>query len=149
MLRKEIWTQTETEVVAETGESVGEEAIKAKVHLAEEELLRRCLVRYLTGKDDTPTRNEMRRWAQQTWKGAQGVSVYDKNGVTFLFEFQSKKRGAYSDRNLEETRLQAQPTMVESDYRIFPQEPRIQLVWIRVLGLPLHLWSSSLMKKIG
>ncbi|KAF3655673.1 hypothetical protein FXO38_09156 [Capsicum annuum] len=104
MLQKGKWTKTEPEIASEIEDSAeGEvikakvqgEVIKAKVHLAENDLLNRCLVGFFAGKEDTPTRNEVRRWAQQTWKGAQGVSIYDMYGEIFLFEFHSRKEAEH------------------------------------------------------
>ncbi|WMV45921.1 hypothetical protein MTR67_039306 [Solanum verrucosum] len=52
-------------------------------------LLRRCLVGKFCGERDAPIRNEVRRWAQQTSKGAHNIQVYNMNGYLFLFEFQT------------------------------------------------------------
>lgn len=41
--------------------------------------------------DEIPSRNDIRRWAAQTWKGIHNVNIYDINGIQFLFEFQSRK----------------------------------------------------------
>lgn len=51
----------------------------------------RCLVGNFSGKEDAPTRSEVKSWAGQTCKGTQGIQVYDMNGSLFLFEFQSRK----------------------------------------------------------
>jgi len=85
VLQKSKWTRIETEL-AEEGSM-----LQARVQLEDEDLLARCLVGKFFGEDDTPTRNDVRRWAQQTWNGAHGVQVYDMNGILFLFEFQSRK----------------------------------------------------------
>ncbi|KAH0636651.1 hypothetical protein KY289_036566 [Solanum tuberosum] len=50
-----------------------------------------CLVGSFPETDDIPTYNDVRRWAQQMWKGVQNLQVYDMNGIQFLFEFQIKK----------------------------------------------------------
>ncbi|PHU14468.1 2,3-bisphosphoglycerate-independent phosphoglycerate mutase [Capsicum chinense] len=65
--------------------------LKAQVHLEDKDLLARCLVGKFFGVEEEPTMNDVRRWAQQTWKGAQGVQVYDMNNTLFLFEFQTRK----------------------------------------------------------
>lgn len=53
-------------------------------------LLDRCLVGSFIGDEDAPTRNDVRRWAQQAWNGAQGVQIYDMDESRFLFEFSSR-----------------------------------------------------------
>lgn len=95
-------------------------------------------------------RIEIRQWAQQIWKGAQGVSVYDMNSVTFFFEFQSKMEAEHiliGIRKRQGCKLNLQwwnPT-VDS----FPKSLKFNQCWIREPELFLHLWPSSLMKKIG
>lgn len=89
--KKNKWTQKETKASTEMIDVAGEEVIKAKAHLADADLLSRCLVGHFSSKGDAPTRSDVRRCAHRTWKGAQGVLIYDMNRVTFLFEFQSRK----------------------------------------------------------
>ncbi|WMV47076.1 hypothetical protein MTR67_040461 [Solanum verrucosum] len=124
--------------------------LKARVQLEDEDLLARCLVGNFFGEDDTPTRNDVRRWAQQTWNGAHGVQVYDMNGILFLFEFQSRKAAEHvlmGDWRRQGSRLKLQwwsPTI-----KAFPITHEFEWFWIRVLRLPLHLWSRPIMKEIG
>lgn len=54
-------------------------------------LLRRCLVGNFIGGEEAPPRNEVRRWATQTWTGIPSIQVYDMNGFYFLLEFQTRK----------------------------------------------------------
>ncbi|KAG5575474.1 hypothetical protein H5410_055608 [Solanum commersonii] len=96
-----------------------------------------------------PTRNEVRRWAQQTWKGTQNIQVYDMNGFQFLFEFQSRKvaehilMGDWRRQGVILTLDWWSPTKGS-----FPIQTKFDWFWIRVHGLPLHLWSTSVMKEI-
>ncbi|WMV36519.1 hypothetical protein MTR67_035672 [Solanum verrucosum] len=144
VLQKSKWTRIETEL-AEEGSM-----LQARVQLEDEDLLARCLVGKFFGEDDTPTRNDVRRWAQQTWNGAHGVQVYDMNGILFLFEFQSSKAAEHvlmGDWRRQGSRLKLQwwsPTI-----GAFPITHEFEWFWIRVLGLPLHLWSRPIMKEIG
>lgn len=76
--------------------------------------------------------------------------VYDMNGLTFFFVFQSRKAAEYVLMGVwrrQESRLNLQwwlPTAAS-----FPKSHQFEWCWIRVLVLPLHLWSRSMMKKIG
>ncbi|KAH0665384.1 hypothetical protein KY285_026590 [Solanum tuberosum] len=87
-LNKNKWTLKEAEV---TEVDVVKNQLSMKTQEVDNDLLRRCLVGRFNGGDEVPTRNEVRRWAQQTWKGTQNIQVYDMNGSQFLFEFQSRK----------------------------------------------------------
>ncbi|KAG5589576.1 hypothetical protein H5410_040090, partial [Solanum commersonii] len=101
-------------------------------------------------RNDTPIRNDVRRWAQQTWNGAHGVQIYDMNGILFLFKFQSRKTTEHvlmGDWKRQGSRLKLQwwsPTI-----GAFPITHEFEWFWIRVLGLHLHLWSRPIMKEIG
>lgn len=41
----------------------------------ENALLNRCLVERFTNGDEAPTRNDVRRWVGQTWKGTPNLQV--------------------------------------------------------------------------
>lgn len=64
--------------------------VQHQAFLADLDLLSRCLIGKFE-EDEVPTTNDVKHWPQQTWKGTQGVQVYDMNGVLFLFEFPSIK----------------------------------------------------------
>ncbi|KAH0636233.1 hypothetical protein KY290_036657 [Solanum tuberosum] len=112
-------------------------------------LLRRCLVGKFCGEGDAPIRNEVRRWAQQTWNGAHNIQVYNMNGFLFLFEFQTRRMvehvimGEWKRQGLTLKLEWWSPTI-----RVIPDEKRFDWFWIRVLGLPLQLW-NKVMEKIG
>ncbi|KAH0679119.1 hypothetical protein KY284_020204 [Solanum tuberosum] len=61
----------------------------------EEGVLSRYLVGSFPEDDEIPSRNEVRRWAIQTWKGIHKVNIYDMNGIQFLFEFRSRKEAEH------------------------------------------------------
>ncbi|KAF3645916.1 hypothetical protein FXO37_20719 [Capsicum annuum] len=84
ILHQNKWTRRETEVVEETEDNG---VLKAETQLEEKDLSGEMHGRELSGKKDAPTRNEVRSWAHQTWKGSQGIQVYDMNESLFLFEF--------------------------------------------------------------
>ncbi|WMV59244.1 hypothetical protein MTR67_052629 [Solanum verrucosum] len=93
-------------------------------------MLRQCLVGKFCG-GDAPIRNEVHRWAQQMWKGAHNIQVYNMNGFLFLFELQTR-------RMLEH--------VIMGEWKrqgVIPDEKRFDWFWIRVLGLPLQLWNKG------
>lgn len=100
--------------------------------------------------DEIPSRNEVRRWAIQTWKGIHNVNIYDMNGIQFLFEYQSRKEaehiamGKWRRKNhhlhMEWWSPIAGTTQADFEFDWF---------WVRILGLPLHLWTDKVMKQIG
>ncbi|OIT39117.1 hypothetical protein A4A49_63403, partial [Nicotiana attenuata] len=60
--------------------------------LSYKDVLRRCIVgKVLTPVKETPTLNDIRRWACNTWKSTFGVNVYEMNDSQFLFELPSTK----------------------------------------------------------
>lgn len=112
-------------------------------------MLRRCLVGKFCGEGDAPIRNEVHRWAQQMWKGAHNIQVYNMNGFLFLFEFQTRRMaehvimGEWTRQGLTLKLEWWSPTI-----GVIPDEKRFDWFWIRVLGLPLQLWNKE-MEKIG
>ncbi|OIT02239.1 hypothetical protein A4A49_56790, partial [Nicotiana attenuata] len=59
--------------------------------LSDKDVLRRCIVgKVLTPMKETPTLNDIRRWACNTWKSTFGVNVYKMNDYQFLFELQRR-----------------------------------------------------------
>lgn len=91
ILPKKKWNQRETKSADGDEEENNSRMVQSQAFLGAKDLLSRWLVGKFEA-DDVPTRNYIRRWAQQTWKGDQGVQVNDMNRVPFLFEFQSIKK---------------------------------------------------------
>lgn len=112
--------------------------------------LRRCLVGRFIGGEEAPTRNDVRKWAVQTWKGVPNIQVYDMSGLNFLFEFQSRRAAEH----ILMGEWKRQDQILKLDWwhptkGVFPDTTKFDWYWIRVLGLPLHLWNSETMRKIG
>lgn len=82
-LHRNRWATKEQEIQQEVNSS------QACTFKGCNELLSRCLMRCFPECGEIPTRNDVRRWAQQTWEGVHNLQVFDLNGVRFLFEFQS------------------------------------------------------------
>ncbi|KAH0632407.1 hypothetical protein KY290_035830 [Solanum tuberosum] len=139
-IKKSKWSQEGTAARKENQEQTRSE---------DNALLHRCLVGKFTGGEEAPLRNEVRRWAMQTWRGIPNIQVYDRNGFYFLFEFQTRKVAEHIF--MGEWRRQGQvlefkwwsPTI-----SALPESLHLDWFWIRVLGLPLHLWNSEVMKQI-
>uniref|UniRef100_M1AGV7 DUF4283 domain-containing protein n=1 Tax=Solanum tuberosum TaxID=4113 RepID=M1AGV7_SOLTU len=124
--------------------------LKAASKIEGNDLLNRCLGGCFADCVQIPTRNDVRKWAQQMWKGAQNLQVYDINGVQFLFEFQSRKAAQHillGDWRRQGSRLLLAWWFPKAG--AFPDHKTFNWFWIRVLGLPLHLWSEKVMKEIG
>lgn len=69
-------------------------SITGDTTVSEKDLLSRCLVgrfRISSQETKTPTLNEVRRWACNTWKVAGSLNVFAMNERMFLFELPSKK----------------------------------------------------------
>lgn len=112
-------------------------------------LLQRCLVGVFIGGEEAPTRNDVRRWASQTWKGVPNLQVFDMNGFQFLFEFPSRRAAEHILMGEWERKGQAlnlewwSPTS-----SAIPKSTKYDWLWIRVLGLPLRLWDEKTMRKL-
>lgn len=138
------WAQEEQEIQQEVNLF---DACKSK---GGNELLSRCLVGCFPECDEIPTRTDVRRWAQQAWKGVHNLQVFDLNGIQFLFEFQSRKiaehiLGGEWKRQGKSLKLEWwSPTTGAYSFHA-----KFHWFWIRALGLPLQLWSEKVMKKIG
>ncbi|WMV55388.1 hypothetical protein MTR67_048773 [Solanum verrucosum] len=88
------------------------------------DLLNRCIVgKFQCQADETPSLNDVRRWACNSWKLAIQVKV---------------------SMDLEEDEVGARMTI-----GCWPAEIRRDWVWIRLLGLPMNLWSQKVFKEIG
>lgn len=110
----------------------------------------RSLVGSFPDCDEIPTRNDLRNWVQQTWKGIHNIQVFDLNGNQFLFEFQSKRDA----ENVLSGRWKRNNHHRELDWwtavtGAIPAQKHFDWFWVRILGLSLHLWSEEVMKKIG
>ncbi|KAK4348430.1 hypothetical protein RND71_031185 [Anisodus tanguticus] len=96
-------------------------------------ILSRCLVGRFCGGEDARVRNEVRNWAQQTWKGAQNVQVYDMNGFLFQFEFQTRNDAEHVI--MGEWRRQV--SILKLNWWLptkgtYPEETRFDWFWINI-----------------
>ncbi|KAG5629011.1 hypothetical protein H5410_000728 [Solanum commersonii] len=119
--------------------------------LAETDLLNRCIVgRFQDILQETPALNDVRRWVCNTWKSAIGVNVFAMNDGQFLFELPSRvaaehvMSGVWAWKKMNLSLYWWKPTT-----GCWPDEVKRDWVWIRVMGLPLSLWSSTRIKVKG
>ena len=101
--------------------------------------------------DCIPLSRELESWARAVWKLQGGVSVAFLNQDLLLFEFDFledsnyvMERGCNAFRGgvLKLERWRPESGCVKN--KNFRKE-----AWIRVLGLPLHLWTREMLKQIG
>ncbi|WMV46345.1 hypothetical protein MTR67_039730 [Solanum verrucosum] len=114
-------------------------------------LLKRCLVGHLEGGNkEKRTLSEVRRWSSLLWKKAFGVNIYEMYGRKFLFEF--------PNRNMAEQTLQGQWNWKNQRFNLewwfplvgcTPNNIPTKETWVRIIGIPLHLWSSQVFQEIG
>ncbi|KAG5572325.1 hypothetical protein H5410_062091 [Solanum commersonii] len=98
--------------------------------------LRRSLVSSFPDCDEIPSRNDVRKWAQNTWRGIHNIqSRRDAENVL---------AGRWSRSN----------HLLELDWwsltmGAIPAQHQFDWFWVRILGLPLHLWTDKVMKEMG
>ncbi|KAG5624666.1 hypothetical protein H5410_009884 [Solanum commersonii] len=115
------------------------------------ELLGRSLVgSFPINGSEMPTLLEVCRWASKNWSQAHGLNIYEMGNNCFLFQFASINaaehvlRGRWLWKN-QGVRLQWwSPTAGAIQSRV-----AINQSLIRLVGLPLHLWSPNVFKAVG
>jgi len=115
------------------------------------EVLQRSLVGSFEGRDMTvPTLSEVRGWTNKNWRQTHGLNTYEMGGGKFLFEFATRDTAEQviaGDWVWCNTKVRLDwwtPTIVASN-----RENGSSSTWIRIVGLPLHLWSQTIFKSIG
>lgn len=128
---------------------VGRICISGDANIQSEVLKKSLVDEFMFSKGEVPTLTEVRRWANSLWKNVHGLNIYEMREGQFLFEFASKVtteqvvEGDWVWRNLLVKRqwwnLAVSTSVGE----------RLNAVWIRVVGLPLHFWKQHTFKAIG
>ncbi|KAH0735084.1 hypothetical protein KY285_010791 [Solanum tuberosum] len=94
----------------------------------------------LFGGSERPTLTAVRKWASSTWKKAFGVDIYEMAGHIFLFEFPNKHmaeqilQGEWNWKNMK-VKLEWWNPLVGC----VPSQQRQEKIWIRAIGVTLHL----------
>ncbi|KAG5619008.1 hypothetical protein H5410_018832 [Solanum commersonii] len=100
--------------------------------------------------NENPNLNDVRRWACNSWKSAIEDRVYAMNDGHFMFELPSRLAaehvlsGQWTWKKMKLELEWWKPTT-----GCWPAEVRRDWVWIRLLGLPMNLWSQKVFKEIG
>ncbi|KAG5576280.1 hypothetical protein H5410_056414 [Solanum commersonii] len=99
---------------------------------------------------EKPSLSEIRRWSSYEWKKAFGVNIYELYGDMFLFEFPNKfmaeqtLQGQWKCRS-QSFNLEWWSTVVGC----MPISVEVNKTWIKIIGIPLHLWSQEVFQEIG
>ena len=135
---------------------LGEKIVCVKVREEEVqerlEQLRRCLVGWWgSGPEQIPGVEAVRRWARIQWNIKSSLAVVNLGRGLWLFEFESKEE---VDRVLMFGKRRFGTNLVHLGS--WGEELGCSILgssevkaWVRVVGLPVHLWSRAVMKKIG
>ncbi|KAF3624451.1 hypothetical protein FXO38_30262 [Capsicum annuum] len=120
-------------------------------HKQEVGLLNRCLAGFLEKvSKEKPSLSEIRRWSSVKWKKTFGVNIYELYGDMFLFEF--------PNRFMAEQTIQGQWKWKNIAFNLewwcpvtgcVLNSSKTQETWIKVVGVPLHLWSHQAFVEIG
>ncbi|WMV18930.1 hypothetical protein MTR67_012315 [Solanum verrucosum] len=118
---------------------------------SQSDVLKKSLVgKFMVSKGETPNLTEVRKWANNLWKQTHGLNIYEMGEGIFLFEFASKTtaeqvvEGDWVWKNSPVKMQWWSPTIgTSADY------DRPKSTWVRVVGLPLHLWAQKTFKAIG
>ena len=126
---------------------VGEEEVQERL-----DQLGRCLVGWWgTRPTQIPGVDSVRRWAIAQWNIENTFAVVNLGRGLWLFEFESKEE---VDRVLMFGKRRFGTNLVHlrtwgEDMGCSSQGNSEEKAWVRVVGLPVHLWSRKIMEKIG
>ena len=95
--------------------------------------------------------DSVRRWAITQWNIKNSFAVVNLGRGLWLFEFESKEE---VDRVLMYGKRRFGTNLVHlriwgEDMGCSSQGDLEEKAWVRVVGLPVHLWSRKVMEKIG
>ena len=145
-----------TKAVAGTGFGISEEVVRVRVGKDEtvERLgqLESCLVGWWGGgTSPTPDLKSLKHRAWSTWKVTGSLKVEELRRGLWLFGFESPNEAR---RILREgtCRIGGLPISLREwgkDVGCMVGRERCRSAWVRLLGLPMHLWSRPILKRIG
>ena len=90
-------------------------------------------------------------WARGTWYLRHGLQASVFGGSLLLFEFEDRMEAEMvlvrGSRRFNERLLSLERWQHETGCEV--KKGSCKEAWVRVLGLPLHLWSLEVFKKVG
>lgn len=111
----------------------------------------RCLVGSLVDwMGEVPRAKELERWCNSCWGIGAPVQVKDMNGNMYLFTLPSRtevfriRKGSWK---FEGSRLEL--CSWEDRCGCYVDRNKPETLWVRILGLPVFLWSENLFRAIG
>ena len=114
--------------------------------------LSRCLVGcFGDSVEDVPPLSFLEEWAYDSWSLKGGLKISRLGGALVLFEFEDKVDAEWvllrGSRRLQRREFFLQKWGPEVGCCRNGSHPKD--VWVKVVGLPLHLWSREVFKSIG
>ena len=115
-------------------------------------ILQFCFIeKWKTKPEHLPAAKEVEAWAREAWRLKGGVMLAILNEDLLFLEFGSSKEARWvlesGRRSFKGGILQLEQLRLESG--CIRRKGLVQEAWIRVVGLPLHLWTPETLKKIG
>ncbi|RVW99755.1 hypothetical protein CK203_029302 [Vitis vinifera] len=117
-----------------------------------EEQLSRCLVGCFGDSFElVPPLSSLKGWALASWILRGGLKISKLGGVLVLFEFKNKCEAELvllkGNKRFKERGFLLQRWRLEVG--CFWNEIHAKEVWVRIVGISLHLWSREVFKRIG
>ena len=110
----------------------------------------RCLVGTLVDwTGEVSNAKELASWCSYTW-GITSVEVKDMNGSMYMFILPSRAEARIIHNgcwNFKGVRLEL--NLWEDRSGCFVDKQRPEALWVRILGLPISLWSEDLFRALG
>ena len=115
-------------------------------------LLQWCLIgKWETRAEPTPGEKMVEIWGREAWRLNEGLRVATLNEELLFLEFDSPEE---ANRVLVSGRRNFRGRVLQLErwnpyYGCIRNKGSTQEEWVRVVGLPLHLWKTEVLKKIG
>ena len=115
-------------------------------------LLQWCLIgKWETRAEPTPGEKMVEIWGREVWRLNEGLRVATLNEEHLFLEFESLEE---ANRILVSGRRNFRGRVLQLErwnpyYGCIRNKGSAQEEWVRVVGLPLHLWKTEVLKKIG
>ncbi|KAK6793695.1 hypothetical protein RDI58_007148 [Solanum bulbocastanum] len=142
------WQSSKYEAPTSKDKKIESEVI---VKSKEQGLLGRCIIGLFDKNNaEKPTLSDVRQWSTTVWKKAFGVYIYEMLGGHYLFKF--------PNRCMAKQILQGEWIWKRNKIKLEWWNPYVgcepttykpKSTWIRVMGLPMHLWTDETFKEIG